>query len=941
MGRFAFFFSGLVLSGCLVVAEPRGGGDPLSGSGTPAEVPGSGTPAEVLGSGKPAQVLGSGSESDPFRLCTAEHLGHLNQYPAAFHEIVCDIDLSTHPINDRTGSFLVDGKSFSGVLDGKNHTLTGFTMRTNKAGLFESVSGTVKNLRFANFNFLVYSEGSAPVAYYLLPTGRIENVHTTGVIESGIEYGGGRWGGIVGINQGYIGNSSATLAIRNGARLDEVGGIAGSSSGVVENSSAVLSVDNLRVEKNIQDGSRNIGGLLGMASGRISNSHANVSVRGGIVVGGLVGLFSNGTIERSYATGLVSGFEKVGGLIGFATSNQPVVLDRTAAAVTVTGKSLVGGLIGHIGPGALSVEIRNSYVHGYIIGSHLLGGLVGLAASGTELTISKSYFKGTITSFPHAFNLASTMGGLVGGAASTVVEDSFVQAKLEGGKVVSGFFGQISYSVTSRRSYFAGTISGIESLYGTFLSGSTDRTFWDSQLSGVAVGAGVGVNTAGMKNPSTFAGFDSASTWQIASGQYPELRSSLFVASLAMPSTAPWPDLSFSAFDGSLLSDRAFANANFSHASLKDSPATNSNFSGANLSYSNLSGIRFTSANLQNADLKGALLSSTNFAGANLSGAKFNTATQFFFSQAFGESLGMVFSQTPVPPAPVPAAIDICTRAELEAIADDMSGHYRLVCDIDLAGRDWQVLGGAINNTGEGQAEFKGSLNGNGHIIRNLRIRQGVIGGLGLFYTVFGQVKNLKLLQVDIEGNECGSLAWLSGPDAEIKDIEVTGSVVGLSHAGGLIAQGGGRISNIRTTVTVRGGTFYAGGIIGEAYSGGLLSNSVAFGDVTAEKCAGGLMGGMWMLRNNERLSLISGMNVESCQAHGNVTALSEAAGGLVGCGSHLIINSSASGQVTGPTSGTLVGILSNGEIVSSSATGTANGATNLVGRLENFTRIR
>lgn len=71
-----------------------------------------------------------------------------------------------------------------------------------------------------------------------------------------------------------------------------------------------------------------------------------------------------------------------------------------------------------------------------------------------------------------------------------------------------------------------------------------------------------------------------------------------------------------------------------------------------------------------------------------------------------------------------------------------------LLADIDLDGAVWKAIGGTTRNTGTGVAAsvtkcFKGMLNGNGHIIKNMTVDVAQSNASGLFNYLAGTVKNL------------------------------------------------------------------------------------------------------------------------------------------------------------------------------------------------------
>ena len=129
----------------------------------------------------------------------------------------------------------------------------------------------------------------------------------------------------------------------------------------------------------------------------------NVTVIGGRTVGGLVGS-NSGTVSKCFFSGNLIGSQLVGGLVG-ATANWGSVSDSYSNA-SVTGDQYVGGLVGANAAGTMS----GCHATGSVVGEGTVGGLVGLnlAASVTE-----SYFSGNVTG-------NESVGGLAGHTVGTV-----------------------------------------------------------------------------------------------------------------------------------------------------------------------------------------------------------------------------------------------------------------------------------------------------------------------------------------------------------------------------------------------------------------------------------------------------------------------------------------------------------------------------------------
>ncbi|MBR4308231.1 MAG: hypothetical protein IKT58_01415 [Oscillospiraceae bacterium] len=159
----------------------------------------------------------------------------------------------------------------------------------------------------------------------------------------------------------------------------------------------------------------------------------------------------------------------------------------------------------------------------------------------------------------------------------------------------------------------------------------------------------------------------------------------------------------------------------------------------------------------------------------------------------------------------LPEDLVISTAAQLRLVAymvnsgqETFSGKtISLARDIDLESREWTPIGGN-QISDEGGKVFKGTFDGKGYTVSNLRI------STGNYYV--------------------GFFGYLSGT---VKNFGITnGSIQGANKAGGLAGCGTGTISNCfsRATVTATG---YAGGLIGMAAKT-VIENCYVKADVTS-----------------------------------------------------------------------------------------------------------
>ena len=230
--------------------------------------------------------------------------------------------------------------------------------------------------------------------------------------------------------------------------------------------------------------------------------------------------------------------------------------------------------------------------------------------------------------------------------------------------------------------------------------------------------------------------------------------------------------------------------------------------------------------------------------------------------------------------------------AEMSRAAKIQGGEFVLGADIDLssysAGEGFIPIAAGINSS----ADFKCEFNGNGHTISNLYINRPDTDNVGLF-SLMCDVKNLCLTNVDVIGGiYTGALMGYTFSNSQVSNCYIaSGSVKGTTCVGGL----GGRFSGINgilncySDAEVSGET-KAGGLLGEIYlPNGSVINSFSHGNVTASSdYAGGLIG------YTERVSL------ENCYAEGNITG-KRFVGGVVGKAMEVIaVNCFAKGKVTG-----------------------------------------
>jgi len=257
---------------------------------------------------------GTGEPNDPYQIATAEDLMLLGESPEDYDKhfiLTADIDLDPNlpgrKVFDRAiiapdtnyAAWWFQGMSFTGIFDGKGHTISHLTITGEDfLGLFGWVDTEAKvsnlSLEAVDINGSGNNIGGLAGVNY----SSISSCYCTGTI-SGDEV----VGGLVGDNnEGSITASYSTGTVSGSMG---VGGLVGGNSSRIVGCYSTSTVV----------GDSYLGGLAGRNYNRINYSYSNGTVSGNRVVGGFVG-YNSSTITDCFSTGLVEGDENVGGLVG-------------------------------------------------------------------------------------------------------------------------------------------------------------------------------------------------------------------------------------------------------------------------------------------------------------------------------------------------------------------------------------------------------------------------------------------------------------------------------------------------------------------------------------------------------------------------------------------------------------------------------------------------
>lgn len=189
----------------------------------------------------------------------------------------------------------------------------------------------------------------------------------------------------------------------------------------------------------------------------------------------------------------------------------------------------------------------------------------------------------------------------------------------------------------------------------------------------------------------------------------------------------------------------------------------------------------------------------------------------------------------------------ITNAQQLKYISKALNAHFVLTADISLneeaAGSGWDPIG-------KQEAPFTGTLDGQGHTIKNMWMKRPTTNGVGLF----GYIQNASINNVRLEISSNGitggsSVGGLCGNMIEslITKCSVKGNVAGTSEVGGICGLGYGLYSQTQITECYSEGTITcnnngsnAAGILGLASNSMVnISNCYSVSSLSSYRCDG------------------------------------------------------------------------------------------------------
>ena len=194
--------------------------------------------------------------------------------------------------------------------------------------------------------------------------------------------------------------------------------------------------------------------------------------------------------------------------------------------------------------------------------------------------------------------------------------------------------------------------------------------------------------------------------------------------------------------------------------------------------------------------------------------------------------------------ASVNGTIPMTKTLEYEAPVTFAGETFKLVEDIDLTGALWSPIGN--NKALKYEKTFRGTFDGNGHVIKNMTVKNAEVAGL-FGYMTHGTVKNVTIDGFDLEANHYAGaiVGWVEGKitvdGCTVKNGQIDLSVVEKDlgdKAGGIVgfAHNGTYTGNTVDNVVINGYRDL-GGIAGCLQSNGqVINNTVKNSVITADQ---------------------------------------------------------------------------------------------------------
>jgi hypothetical protein len=742
-----------------------------------------------------------------------------NKYRAVSYRLTADIDLDGVPWSPLGG--IANATAFTGIFDGGGKTISNLRLSgTTYLGFFGYVSGaTITNLMIEDFSIGGTDTIGAVAAYSSAAT--ITDCAVSGTITAN----GSAIGGITSYLNGTISGCTAEIDILDSSRSGNyVGGIVGNFAlGTIEDCSVCnYSVGGAIVNNN--SGSSN--GYAGGIAGGISSGANVATIRSCQVTANIVGL-------------------NAGGMVGYGTSSgtnaEPRIVisgcyfDGMLAPATTTTAANLGGIAGTMLNNFTITDCRSD---GTITMAAVAGGILGRYSGTTasDVTIANCYTTMRIGN-------GTTAGGIVGNNGVTnnngklVITDSFALNEQVGGEGAA----EEIHAFGEDNTKFDYTLAGVKA--------------WDGMLirvAGETQAAPSGDGAVSYSDLQTAAGWPLAfqsGPWTYAVGKLPVLTSLSGNMSSDFPAWMTNPG-----------ARQDIANTRELLALVSNTDAL------VEATWTAESWAALTEA----LDAARVLLRNALAMQSAIDAATEALEAAIDDLELYKEVTTLEGEGTEESPFLIGSAEDYDEMSRLLDISDFYrAAYYRLTSDIDLydpQGGFHSPLPYTTTTSLSEAVVFAGDFDGGGFTISNLTVRH--TWATGMFGWVSGaKIHDLNLENCDVSGSGTytGAIAG-NARDTVFENINVTGTVAGLSSLGGIVGAGSSTLKNCHfegTVETKSGVAYHVGGLCGGfsgsiedcSFKGKLLYKGVSQLEV--------LMGGI--------VGLFSGKDIKGCYVEADI----------------------------------------------------------------------
>lgn len=511
---------------------------------------------------------------------------------------------------------------------------------------------------------------------------------------------------------------------------------------------------------------------------------------------GLFGYAKGATLKNVSIIGAkVDGDEHVGILLGNA---KQVNISGVMTSGIVTGRDHVGGIVGDASGSADNGEFTSisncMSTAGVFSRTYQAGGIAGIV---NAANIDKCFFYGSATAEDRSAG-AGGISALIDGGSGTFTNNVSAAIYIKGAASVGNSdpnnnFEHAHSIVGWNNNGTANFDTNLSSTATVIYSAGKERDHAD--LAGDYQGTETSV--ADLQKSATYTGLGWGTEWSLADGRYPVL------AGMAVP------------FDGDDIAVYTPVDVNVVGGNYE---------SGAKSALGRT--VTISSSNENVATVTGTKIS---FVGAGTATITYTTTGDAYVN---GATYTQTFTVTQT-------NYNIATAEDLLNIKLNTEGDYKLTADIDMSGVSFTPL-----------PDFTGSLDGQGHVIRNLTFNNANQDQAALFSTIHGAtIKNLGIEGANILGNANAAAIVGRACGGTIQSCYVANSYIeGRDHVGSITGDMnvndnvGVTISDCLSDARLKTRSYQVGGLVGVA-NGGTIQNCYFSGTIDGnESCSAGII---------------------------------------------------------------------------------------------------